>query len=305
MKKFILNILFFALILGVVGEITLRHFHLVSELPERYIDKFGIQRYTPGQRGYIRNAKAKWVVNHYGWVGNYDIKKDSTISIIGDSFIENLMNPMECHQGSLLGDYFPDYSFFEAARSGVTFIESMEISKILAHELNPRYQIIYLNEEDFYESIADINTMSDRLQISIKDRKLLKSKIHLKGIRKALYSVKLLYYLYKYPFFLKNQQDLGSQLTSQKQDNFDKDTFNFLFKYCSEKYQLDNLIFVFHPNVDARFIALCKSYKIPTILLNASNDKPWNIDDYDLHWSCYGNTQASKQVANALNEILN
>ena len=32
---------------------------------------------------------------------------------IGDSYIENIMNPIECNQGSLLKNLIPNYSFFE------------------------------------------------------------------------------------------------------------------------------------------------------------------------------------------------
>src|SRR5690606_2644800 len=134
-------------------------------------------RYKPDQSGYYTKAKEKWNVNKYGWLGTHGNIKDSTISIIGDSYIENIMNPIKCNQGSILKQYFPDYSFVEAGRSGVTFIEAMEISKILEMEIRPKYQLIYLSENDFYESISELNRYTDRLQISIKDQKLLPARL--------------------------------------------------------------------------------------------------------------------------------
>ena len=128
----------FSYILFLTGEVIIRVFNLVSDIPERYADEYGVQRYKPGQSGRFKDVKSKWHVNDYGWVGTSKIENDTVISIIGDSYIENLMNPMECNQGSILKSYYPNYSFFEAGRSGVTFIEAMEITKIFDKNENQR-----------------------------------------------------------------------------------------------------------------------------------------------------------------------
>ncbi|PID28633.1 MAG: hypothetical protein CSB55_03615 [Candidatus Cloacimonadota bacterium] len=93
------------------------------------MDKYGIQRYKPKQSGYYAKSSVKCNSNEYGWLGTHGVKKGFTVSVIGDSYIENIMNPIECHQGSILQKYFPDYCFFEAGRSGIIFIKAMEISK--------------------------------------------------------------------------------------------------------------------------------------------------------------------------------
>ena len=124
MKKFLITIIGFAIALSLTGELIIRIFRLVPDIPERYVDNYGIQRYKPGQAGYYTKAKEKWQVNDYGWLGTHENKNDSTLTIIGDSFIENMMNPLACNQGSILKNHFSDYSFFEAGRSGVTFIEA-------------------------------------------------------------------------------------------------------------------------------------------------------------------------------------
>ncbi len=131
MKKFILKLAAFVLVFCILSEIIIRIFHLVPDIPERLIDKYGIQRYKIGQSGFYTKAKKKWKVNNFGWLGVSDHDKDTIVSIIGDSYIENIMNPIDCNQGNILKSLLPNYSFFEAGRSGVTFIEAMEISKIL------------------------------------------------------------------------------------------------------------------------------------------------------------------------------
>lgn len=185
-----------------MGEIYIRVFRLVPDIPERKIDKYGIQRYKPFQTGYYTKAKTKWGVNEFGWLGTCEIKTNKTVSIIGDSYIENIMNPIECNQGNILKSHFSDLAFFEAGRSGVTFIEAMEISKALQEEIDPKLQLLYLSSNDFIESIADLKRFKDRLQLSIENGEILRAKIRLPVLKKILYNVKILYFIYtKYPVF--------------------------------------------------------------------------------------------------------
>src|SRR5690606_35579075 len=124
----------------------------------------GVQKYLPNQEGYWKGGNHQWIINDYGWPGELPTKYDNLINIIGDSFIENFMNPNECHQSVFLKKLMPDYNFFEAARSGVSLIEAMEISKQI-DSLNPKMTLIYVNENDFYESILNIKKLNDITQI--------------------------------------------------------------------------------------------------------------------------------------------
>ena len=49
MKKFILSLIVFFILLGSIGEIVIRVFRLSSDIPERVMDEFGIQRFKLGQ----------------------------------------------------------------------------------------------------------------------------------------------------------------------------------------------------------------------------------------------------------------
>lgn len=306
MRFFLLKLAAFVFTLCIVGEIIIRIFRLVPDIPERYIDEYNIQRYKPEQSGYYTKAKTKWNVNKYGWLGTHENIEDRTISIIGDSYIENIMNPIECNQGYILKQHFPNNSFFEAGRSGVTFIEAMEISKILDLEVNPKYHLIYLNENDFYESISEINRFTDRLQISINTQELLPNDIKSPGLKKILYSFKLLYYFYlNYPIFVEKQNKGETSITASENPQFNSLIFNKLLHYCSENYELNKLIFVFHPNTNNSIIELVRNRGIKTILLNSENDESWALGKNDGHWSCYGHNQIGSQVASELNLYLN
>ena len=305
MRQFLLTSVFFIFILCIIGEVAIRTFRLVPDIPERFIDKYNIQRYKPGQSGFYTKAKVKWNVNKFGWLGTSNTYKDTIISIIGDSYIENIMNPIECNQGSILKTLLPNFSFFEAGRSGVTFIEAMEISKVLDIEVHPNYQLLYLNTGDFPESISEIKHFPDRLQVSIETKKLMKPKLKSPRMKFFLYNVKLLYYLYlKYPILVDNQNKGEVNQVARVSKNSNDILYNKLFAYCSTNYRLNNLVFVFHPNIDDEIVALANRYGIKTIQLDSHGDKTWRLGSHDGHWSCYGHNQVSKQVVNSLKEIV-
>lgn len=181
----------------------------------------------------------------------------------------------------------------------------MEISRILEIEIKPKYQLLYLSENDFYESISEITRYTDRLQVSVKNKKLLPSKLKSPGLKKILYNVKLLYYLYlKYPIFVEKQNKGEINKSISENKKIDNLILNELLKFCTENYDLNKLIFVFHPNTDERIIELINAYGIKNVLLNSEHDKPWALGGHDGHWSCYGHNQASKQVAIKLKEFM-
>ena len=181
----------------------------------------------------------------------------------------------------------------------------MEISKVLETEIQPKYQLLYLNEHDFYESVSEITRYPDRLQISLANKKLIPSGLKSPGLKKVLYNIKLLYYLYlKYPIFVKKQNkgEIPVKKTSQKA--FDSEVLQELVAYTARYYDLEKLIFVFHPNTNQKLIEIMRANKAKTVLLDASGDSSWAISSQDNHWSCYGHKQVGKQVAANLKDLL-
>ena len=224
MNRFIIRLVVFAIVMIVLGEIIVRYYKLTSDIPRRFIDETGIQRYSPGQTGYFKGCDTKWKVNEYGWVGIAEVDSDNTIAVIGDSYIENMMNPISCNQGVILKSYFKDYAFFEAARSGVTFIEGMEITRLLDSIIQPKYYLIYVSSNDFYESLSNKTRYTDRLQIDLNSSKVLKANLKSPIIKNMLYNFKLLYYLYlRFPLFV-SEQNKGEALVSEQS----KKVFDYL-----------------------------------------------------------------------------
>ena len=305
MKLLFKKIIVFILILAVIGELAIRQFHLAPDIPSLYLDSNGIQRYVPGQTGYFTKAEKAWSVNRFGWLGVCDTSKDTIISIIGDSYIENIMNPIECNQGSYLKTSLPQYSFFEAGRSGITFIEALEISHALQKEIHPAYQLLYINENDFYESVSEINRYDDRVQISIQEQKILKSEIKNPGIKKLLYASKLAYYLYlKSMAFMSSLTQKKNTSESNQKDLYDAVLFDKLFNYCMKHYDMQKINFVLHPEVDERYVSLIHKYGIKTISLKITDHQQWSKSKNDEHWSCFGHEQVSNQVTIYLNSLM-
>ncbi|WP_299520398.1 hypothetical protein [Winogradskyella sp.] len=305
MKKFFKNIILFLIILLIVGELVVRLTHAVSDIPQRTIDEYGIQKYKPNQKGYWKGGEHTWLINDYGWPGIAPNSLDSLISIIGDSYIENFMNPNECHQSEYLRKMLPDYNFMEFGRSGVSFIEALEISKQM-DTLNPKHHLIYVNDDDFYESICEAKRMTDVTQLSLKDNKIKYGEMKGSSSKKVLYNWKLLYYFYnRFPIdYIKN--NLTPKKVSPEEpspnDNVPSnhiDAITKLMIYVTDNYNINDKTLVFHPNSNSSIITIAKNAGFNTILLDSSMDKTWTFD-YDSHWTCYGHNKAAEQISQQL-----
>jgi hypothetical protein len=305
MKRFFKQLIFFTFLLVIIGEILIRSFGLVPDIPRRFIDEnTGIQMYKPKQSGYFKNLKVKWIVNDYGWLGISNIDKNPLFSIIGDSFIENIMNPISCNQGSLLQARFADFSFFEAGRSGVTFIESLEISKYLDTLIQPKYHLIYLSDGDFIESIVSKGRKNDIMQIDLNKKEIIRAELKSPWLKRILYSIKSLYYMYlRFPLFVEKQNP-SVTMKSSAQSKFEFSDLELikLFEYCSTNYNLNKILLIFHPDTDERIIKIAKSFHFSNFKLKKSNNS-WSFSDEDDHWSCYGHEEAANQIAPIIDSI--
>tara|TARA_R110002096_G_scaffold251769_1_gene444702 strand:+ start:7814 stop:8767 length:954 start_codon:yes stop_codon:yes gene_type:complete len=297
MKIFLKNIVLFFFLTIIVGEIVIRMTHSVSDVPQRTIDQYGIQKYFPDQEGYWKGGKHKWVINKLGWAGELPDNFDNLISIIGDSYIENFMNPNECHQSIFLKENLRAFNFMEAGRSGVSLIEAMEISKQI-DSLKPLQTLIYVNNNDFFESVFEIKPLDDITQLRLKDHNINYGQLKAAGLKKILYNWKLLYYFYN-RFPILNSSVNNKELNKNKSTNkngikYKKEIFK-LIDYISVKYSIKNKTLVFHPNSHKLIINKCRDVGFNVISLDSRNDKGWTFD-HDSHWTCYGHKKVAQQV---------
>lgn len=304
MIKFLKNVVLLLLITIIIGEVLVRITHAVTDIPQRTIDDFGIQKYYPNQDGYWKGGDHHWVVNELGWPGELPTSYDNLITVIGDSYIENLMNPNECHQSVFLKENMNNYNFMEAARSGVSLIEAMEISKE-TDTLNPVHTLIYVNNNDFLESISEVKPLSDITQLKLNDNAIVYGKMKAPGAKKVLYSWKLLYYFYnRFPLSGNTKKESKEESKTTPLNNIDSknehsDKILKLINYINANYTIKNKTLVFHPNSDESIIEMCKNAGFNIIVLDSSNDKDWTFG-YDTHWTCYGHKRTAQQVAKSL-----
>lgn len=300
MKKFLLRILAFGIFIAILGEIVIRIFHITPDIPERFLDDDGIQKYVPGQVGYYDNGRVRWEVSEYGWMGVHEIIPDRTITIIGDSYIENRMNPVECNQASYLKELMPEYAFFEAGRPGVTFIEAMEISKNLETQLQPIRQLVYLNTNDFLESITEIKAYLDRVQWTAKNDSVVYAPFRPSSSKRGLYNWKFLYYLYlEHPIMVK-EQNRGEVVKPERIIQPEElALIDQLLQFTKAHYSTESMLMVLHPGVDEAIVKLLQSHQVSFILLDSSKDPSWAIGEHDKHWSCYGHQRAAEGVSAA------
>ncbi len=308
MVNFLKQILIFLIFGLIIGEIIARVFVLTSDIPQRMIDGSQVQKYIPGQVGYWKGGSHQWQINEKGWPGPLPDNYDNLITIIGDSFIENFMNPDECHQMAYLKELFPEHNFMEASRSGVSFIESMEIAKQL-DSLNPQYQLIYLFDSDFEESIVQLEKLNDITQLDLDKNEIVYGEMKSPGLKKLLYSWKFVFYLYRrFPLNLRMNIDKKSNDNEKIDDKDlsrmeDLSLYRKLLEYVTANYDIDNKILVFRPGSNEDLIETTKEYGFKTISLDDSKDSnSWSFD-YDHHWNCYGHNQVSLQIAKYLKEI--
>jgi hypothetical protein len=305
MQIFLLRIVFFLMVTWAGGEIVVRLFRLAPDIPMRYIDANGIQKYLPDQSGFRNSGNLHWIVNKYGWVGISDTKEDTVISIIGDSYIENMMNPRYCNQGAILKEYFPNIGFFEAGRSGVSFIEALEIAKSLQTEIKPKMNLVYLGNSDILESLANRIRFPDRMQIDLSNNTIAYPKLKSKTLKNILYSNKLLYYLYlRYPIFVDEQnKETGKSLDADLVGEF-LFSIEKLFAYCSSEYNTRSIVLVFQPETDQRIIDIAEKNQFEILILTNTHHDNWALGEHDAHWSCYGHKIVAAQVKIYLHRML-
>lgn len=307
MTKFIKNITYFLLLGLIVGEIIVRTFTLTSDIPRRVIDDSGIQKYIPNQSGNWKGGGHKWQINNRGWPGELPDTYDNLVGIIGDSYIENFMNPNECHQSKYLKKMLPTLNFIEASRSGVSFIEAMEISKQL-DTLDPKMQLIHVHDSDFYESIVQIKRLNDITQIDLDEKRIIYGKMKAPGLKLILYNWKFIYYLYlRFSKNLGNEQEIkGTVLPSENKTRkeFKLIYYKKLLEYVNANYRINNKLLIFRPESDKEMVDLAKKIGFRTIHLSRSHGDNWSFD-HDSHWTCYGHEKAALQVAGYLKLLYN
>ncbi len=294
MKKFLKKISIFLVVNLILFELTVRLFDLTNDVPQRNLLEKRYQVYKKNQKGIYKNAK--WEVNDFGFLGLTDVNNgENQVLLIGDSFLENMMNNIDCNVGSQIKLFDKNLKIFEMARSGMTLIEYFEFYKKFNKTINPTKTIFLVNSNDIYESISNINRFPDRIQVDLIENKINNVDLKYPTLKKILYNIKGLYYLYSNKFFSLNFTKLNSSKKIINNKDPNKELIRKLFVYIRDNYSTENISFLCYNMKDSEvnsFRMLSKNiYHIREF------DKK-EIRKDDRHWNCFGSQKVAELIYN-------
>lgn len=300
MKKFILRCFIFLLIGILLGEVVVRLFHLNTDVPKMYKSQSGLIKFYPNQTGYWLKGSHKWVINKYGHFGYEPKTLENIYTVIGDSYISNVMNPPECHQANYLHEKLTTFDFFPSSRDGASFIEFMEMKTEL-DSLNPLGHLLYVHHGDFTESISGTNSNPNTTQVDLKNGKIKYPVLTSSKIKDILYNFKFFYFLYRN--YIVKSVNATNNRDSLKKAVLNYETLENLINFTKQNYSIENVYLIFSPDSDDKLIKMLKINGFNVFKLSSSNYKSWQLDT-DSHWSCYGHEQAAEQVSEYLTKMI-
>ena len=171
----------------------------------------------------------------------------------------------------------------------------------------PIKTLIYVNNNDFYESIIEIKPLSDITQLNLTNESIVYGEMKSPILKKILYNWKLLYYLYNRFSSTTTSKNAEKTAKIQPKSTNKENELRYiaevfqLIDHVANHYNINNMILVFQSNSSTAIIEQCKHVGFNVIILDSSeDDKSWTFD-YDAHWTCYGHEKAAQQVSEILN----
>lgn len=295
MKKYLFRIFVFIALGALIGELAVRVFDLGVDFPESYQDEAQLIRFVPNQTG-KSVQRYQWIINEYGNFGPAPKSLDSLISVIGNSYIVNTMNPPECHQAHYLARGNLDYNFYPMSRDGSSFLEFMEMVKSL-EPLNPVKHMLYVHDEDFTYSVVELKDQALTVQYSLENKEIRHALFATSKMKDLLYKSEFAYFIYRNYFVLADMNLFHQEEEEVQVENksYDYESLGLLFDFVKGQYRIDNVLLVFFPGSDARLMALAEETGFETMELKTDDYNSW-LTSIGGHWSCYGHEEVARQV---------
>jgi hypothetical protein len=313
MKRFLLNLALYAFLIVLVLESMVRIFHLHRDTPERYIDKQGVEKWVPGQRGFSVTGNRKqnfseYHINNQGYNSYRDfntVSDETIVALIGDSFIEGFHQDYYNSIGKKMEKSMPGVSVYEYGYAGYDMADQLHL--IAAYEEDFRKidkVVIYLKyPEDL--SRDQHNAVQDRMRLN-------------KGIYPYLKISKLLVYSQNIGLIgslsstilqLKNaifsKSDNENRGESEIDNGSENERLLHNFIRLSDNYEYDK----------NKFLLLLDSRECPKTFLEFLEDEQFVYIDYgivleqsttpvtliyDQHWNDHGRTLVSEIIVETL-----
>lgn len=300
MKLFFKVLGIFSVVGVLLGEAAVRLFDLTIDVPTAYVGRDSLIHFDPGQKGKFLGGDHKWHINRFGNYGPEPYSLDSLVTVIGDSFISNIMNPPECHQAVFLDCYSDGLNFFPRSRSGASFLEYLEMARSL-EPLNPLAQLLYVHDHNFTMSLAAEGSMFNTVQISLETMKKSYPTLQHSRLKKGIYQFKFFYFLYR--TFLSSHTGWDEIAPQTDPARLELELVRRLISYTYDSYDPARIVLVFSPGSDPELVRTCKQAGYKILELQAHGED-WLLPD-DGHWSCRGHQNAARQVGRYLRRHLN
>jgi hypothetical protein len=300
MKFFILKIIIFFFLVYFSSEIVIYSLKLKITPPLAFQDSSSkIIKYYPNQNLTFTNGNS-FNIGPNGNTGQQGkiCNNCPSYSVIGDSYIEALMNPHSCHQSVLLQQKITSVNFTSRALSGITFITMLEMASELDKEDSINLHLIYLNELDIIGSFEQFNTTINftyNFKTNKIDRPIFDN-------RKAYLKYQFAdYFAFPYYIYRKNlaSNDFNKKTPQDPKNKFPNKNVSALLKILKKHYNFSKILLILKPETDKEIDVLLEQNNINYLRLISQDYSKWKFKD-DPHWNCYGHQQASEQVVKYL-----
>jgi len=306
MKKLVLNVLLYFLLILLALEGLVRVLHLYDDVPLLYIDDLEVQKTVPGQRGFSvtgnrRQNYAEYKINSFGYNSYREFKpsKDKTeIALIGDSFIEGFNQHYYDSTGKKVENLLEGVEVYEYGRGGYDMADQLHLMQAYKKDFDLiDYIIIYIKFEndlqrDSYVPDYDYISLKHTLKFKIKR------------------NIKLLKYANSIGLF-DGFRNIRARLTAYKWDNINRRSID---QETLDKKYLENfktLVNAYGFNKD-KIVFLFDKRKTSQIFVNYCEKMGYNYIDfgekfsqakrpptliYDKHWNNLGRTIVADVIA--------
>ena len=306
MKSFFKNTVLFIIYFFVIAEILIRVFHMSTDAPKTYKNERGNIKYYANQEGYWDGGSHKWYINSLGYPGkNLPASYDNLVKIVGDSYIQNFMNPDSCNQSEFLTKLRPEFNFMEVAMDGLNLLGYFE-AVYETDSLPSKYTLMYVNTNDFLQSVQEIYKNNSN-QLSVTTGNITFPSYKGSKFKDLLYNFKFFYYLYRknLDLFQGDNVPLKKNSVKLKKDNLSRENIQMVSKlllFLRENYETKNIVFILHPNTEDEIYKISLVHGFKVFRLKEPSDKNYQTKNHG-HWNCYGNEEMAKQVSQFLENI--
>lgn len=135
MKKLIIKIVIYSLMILISLEIIVRVFHLSKDDPSRFVDEYGVEKWIPNQEGYSvtgnRNQNfSKFHINKSGFNSyrEFTPSKDKTeIALVGDSYIQGFHQNYNNSIGKKIENRLENVEVYEYGYAGYDLADQLHL----------------------------------------------------------------------------------------------------------------------------------------------------------------------------------